>query len=151
MISRDAVVAEARTWAGTPYVHQGRVRGAGVDCVGLVIGVAHALGISTFDTSDYLQQPDPIRMGRLLREHLEVIDIGELARGDIVWVHVADARLAPDPQHLAIITETAPRMMMIHALRRTIKRTDENRVVEHGLDRVWHQRIAGCFRYRGVG
>jgi cell wall-associated NlpC family hydrolase len=29
---RAAVVAEARSWLGTPFHHQGRVKAAGVDC-----------------------------------------------------------------------------------------------------------------------
>ena len=30
------VVATARAWIGTPYVHQASVRGAGCDCLGLL-------------------------------------------------------------------------------------------------------------------
>lgn len=33
---RDWVVAEARSWKGTPYVHKGRVKGVGVDCGGII-------------------------------------------------------------------------------------------------------------------
>ncbi|HMM10451.1 MAG TPA: peptidase, partial [Paracoccus solventivorans] len=29
----------ARGWIGTPYVHQGSVKGAGADCLGLIRGV----------------------------------------------------------------------------------------------------------------
>ena len=36
------VVTEARRWLGVPYVHQGRTR-YGVDCIGLVICVRHAV------------------------------------------------------------------------------------------------------------
>ena len=35
----DAVVAEALDWLGTPYRHQGRRKGVGCDCLGLVLGV----------------------------------------------------------------------------------------------------------------
>jgi NlpC/P60 family putative phage cell wall peptidase len=35
----ERVVAEARLWIGTPYVHQASVRGAGCDCLGLLRGV----------------------------------------------------------------------------------------------------------------
>lgn len=34
-----AVVAVARRWIGTPYVHQQSVRGAGCDCLGLLRGI----------------------------------------------------------------------------------------------------------------
>ena len=37
------IVREARTWLGTPYLHQASVRGAGCDCLGLVRGVWRAL------------------------------------------------------------------------------------------------------------
>lgn len=40
--ARVAVVAEARTWVGTPFHHMNRVKRAGVDCAHLVIGVMEA-------------------------------------------------------------------------------------------------------------
>jgi NlpC/P60 family putative phage cell wall peptidase len=42
---RRAVIAEAARWIGTPYHHQGRVLGAGVDCVTLLCEVYEAAGI----------------------------------------------------------------------------------------------------------
>lgn len=33
------IVAEALTWQGTPYRHQGSCKGVGCDCLGLVLGV----------------------------------------------------------------------------------------------------------------
>ena len=35
----ERVVAIAREWIGTPYVHQASVKGAGCDCLGLLRGV----------------------------------------------------------------------------------------------------------------
>jgi NlpC/P60 family putative phage cell wall peptidase len=42
-MQRAAVVAEARRWLGTPYHHAARVRGSGVDCAQLLIGVFSAV------------------------------------------------------------------------------------------------------------
>ena len=42
---RQAVVAEALTWLRTPYEHQARVKGAGVDCGQLLAGVFAAVGV----------------------------------------------------------------------------------------------------------
>lgn len=42
---RAAVLAEARTWLGTPYHHQGFVKGGGVDCAFLLVEVYHAAGV----------------------------------------------------------------------------------------------------------
>lgn len=42
---RRAVVAEARTWLGTPFHHAARVKGAGVDCCQLLLAVYGALAL----------------------------------------------------------------------------------------------------------
>lgn len=39
VFSRDVVVQNARTWLGTPYRHQHATKGAGCDCLGLILGV----------------------------------------------------------------------------------------------------------------
>ena len=43
MTTRAEIVAEARTWLGTPYQHQASLKGAGCDCLGLVRGLWRAL------------------------------------------------------------------------------------------------------------
>ena len=42
---RDLVCREAMTWLGTPYHHQARVRGAGVDCAMFPAAVYEAAGV----------------------------------------------------------------------------------------------------------
>ncbi|AOZ05969.1 NlpC/P60 family protein [Cupriavidus malaysiensis] len=42
---RQAIATEARTWLGTPYHHQGAVKGAGADCAMLLVEVYHACGL----------------------------------------------------------------------------------------------------------
>ena len=44
---RAAVVAEARTWLGTPYHHHARVKGAGVDCAHLLCAVYENAGVTS--------------------------------------------------------------------------------------------------------
>lgn len=51
---RAAVVAEAETWLGTPWRHAARLKGVGVDCANLVIGVYAGAGlIAPFDPPPY--------------------------------------------------------------------------------------------------
>lgn len=51
---RAAVVEEAKTWLGTPWVHRARLRGVGVDCGQLLIGAYVGAGIiEPFDPGDY--------------------------------------------------------------------------------------------------
>ena len=44
-MNRQDVVTAAREWIDTPFHHQARLKGVGVDCVGLVIGVARELAL----------------------------------------------------------------------------------------------------------
>src|SRR4051812_45789055 len=55
-VSREAVIAEARTWDGVRWVHQGRTR-HGVDCVGLIVNVCWKLGITDYDFKSYGRVP----------------------------------------------------------------------------------------------
>ena len=45
MKERAAVVQEALSWAGTPYHHRARVKGAGVDCGQLLAAVYENAGV----------------------------------------------------------------------------------------------------------
>ncbi len=42
---RHAVVAEARSWIGTPYHHEAHVKGAGVDCAQFIYRVFRNCGL----------------------------------------------------------------------------------------------------------
>lgn len=42
---RPAIVAEALTWRGTPYHHEGRIKGVGVDCGMLIAEVYEQAGV----------------------------------------------------------------------------------------------------------
>lgn len=134
MTTRQDILDESRKWLGTRWVHQGRSR-AGVDCVGLVIRVAHARGLSTFDTADYSRQPDAVRMRALLAEHMEPIAIARAQIGDVLLM-----RFERDPQHVAIVTDIG----IIHAY------AQARRVVEHRLDSVWQGRVVGAYQFKGI-
>lgn len=42
---RQAVIEEAKTWLGTPYHHQGRIKGVGVDCATILCEVYEKVGL----------------------------------------------------------------------------------------------------------
>lgn len=42
---RQAVIDEAQTWLTTPFHHMACLKGAGVDCLGLIYGVYRAVGL----------------------------------------------------------------------------------------------------------
>lgn len=101
MTTRAEVVAQARTWLEpmTPYVHQGRKKYVGVDCIGLPICVAKELGLveENFDINGYTRDPD----GQLLilaRQHMTEIPLGAMLPG-----HVIVLSMQSDPRHFGIL------------------------------------------------
>lgn len=136
------VVAEARRWLDTPYQHQARLRGVGVDCAGLLIGVARALGSVSqdFDIHGYARQPN----GRNFAEHcarlMTPVSAADALPGDVVSIAFGGHEM-----HLAILADYAHGgLSIIHALMRA------RCVVEHRLDDVWLSRIVGWHRLPGV-
>lgn len=139
MTTAMEIVNESRTWLGVRWLHQGRSR-AGVDCIGLVIQVAHALALTDFDTRDYGRYATDETMLDLCRTHLQSVAANATAPGDI-------AVFAFDRQrHIGIIGDypAAGELSLIHA------HAVNRHVVEHRLDAVWQRRIIGRFRFPGV-
>lgn len=52
-MSPEAIVAAARGWVGTPYRHRAATRGAGCDCLGLLVGVLRDQGVAPPDLPLY--------------------------------------------------------------------------------------------------
>lgn len=120
-----AVVAEARAWIGTPFVHQHRVRGMAVDCAGLVIGVSRALGLvpQDFDVTGYAPIPD----GRTLRAYCDahLQPVAHLELGAVVLV----AWRGGPPQHLGIVVDhPSGAWGMVHAESRMHRAVIESRL-----------------------
>ena len=76
--TREAAIAEARTWLGTPYHHRARIKGAGVDCLLLLhevyvrAGVFEAVGIDP-QTIVIPEYPADIMLHRSEETYLEGI------------------------------------------------------------------------------
>jgi NlpC/P60 family putative phage cell wall peptidase len=142
-VNGAAIVAEARTWVGTPWMHQASRKGLATDCIGLVVGVARALGVkeaadydAAIDVRGYGRQPDPAALLAATDKYLQRIEIGEATLGDIFLL-----RFEFDPMHFAILSRLYP-TYIIHALEM------RGAVVEHRVDNVWHSRIMRAYRYR---
>jgi cell wall-associated NlpC family hydrolase len=90
---RGAVVAEARTWIGTPYRHMGRAKGpeGGVDCAQLIWCVFHNvrltpdLPLEPYPRDFMLHQGVERYMGVVLERAHEVV---EPQSGDLVLYRV---------------------------------------------------------------
>jgi cell wall-associated NlpC family hydrolase len=139
MEMRKKIITSARTWLGTPFVHQGRVKGKGCDCLGFIIGVGNEVGIKIknlpikeFDDTNYTKIPD----GKLLKKNLDNLlkpKIKSSAKpGDIFLMNFGG-----NPQHLGIFSDypNSPATAIIHCY------SGSGKVVEHRLDDFWFAKI----------
>jgi len=142
------IVACARGWLGTRFHHQGRLRKTGsnkggVDCLGLLVGVAAELkllapdgtALAAFDDTRYSHQPDTKNLQMQLSRLLEPIAAKNILPGDVILLTVDDS-----PQHLAIVSDMPDGLGMIHAY------AQARSVVEHRLDEWWRKRIQAAFQ-----
>lgn len=136
-VAARAVVTEARTWVGVPWVHQGRSR-CGVDCAGLVVEVARVTHGNAFDVQNYAAQAHDETMRALCDAHMDPLPVGDLAPGDVVVIRFANQR------HMGIVGDyPAPgALSLIHA------NSKVGAVVEHRLDSVWRRLIMAGYRLR---
>lgn len=140
-ITGAQVVAEARKHEGTPFHHQGRLSGVGLDCVGLGVVVARALGVHVTDTTDYPPETDGVALQRALTESCREV------RGPRILGDLLQFRRGRDQWHVGILTELGVPGKMIHAMSRT---DGTGRVVEEPIPVQWSRRCVGVWRLRGV-
>ncbi|HWL57410.1 MAG TPA: peptidase [Paracoccus sp. (in: a-proteobacteria)] len=136
----EHIVAAARGWIGTPYVHQASVKGAGTDCLGLVRGLWREF------CGD-----EPVVMPAYTPDWGEAGAVELLIGGAFHHLHPAEVEAAGDvlifrmrpgaiAKHMGIQARTGAGASFIHAY-------DRHGVVESPLSLPWRARIAGRFRF----
>lgn len=138
------VVAVARGWIGTPYVHQGAMRGAGADCLGLLRGiwleiwgnVPEAVPAYTPDWGEISHEEVLLAAAD---RHLTRVS-GTEQPGDVLVFRMRKGAIA---KHLGIQSRIGAEPAFIHAY-------DRHGVVESPLSQPWRLRIAGRFRFPNV-
>jgi cell wall-associated NlpC family hydrolase len=114
MTTRAEFIATVRSYIGTPYHHQGRLPGVGMDCPGPLILAARAHGIVApdFDVTSYSREPDGHTLKRLLDDNLEPIPFDDAEPGDVLLGRFNGGR----PRHIGILTDnTSGRRYWIEA------------------------------------
>lgn len=131
------IIAAARDAIGTPFRHQGRVSGKALDCAGLVIHVAKAIGADYIDSCGYSRRPANGLLELALDDQpcLERVPLSDRQPGDVLLM-----RFTGDPQHLGICAGEN----IIHSY------SSVGAVCEHRLDDVWATRIVRVYRFRGI-
>lgn len=145
MTQAQTIVTQARTWIGTPFHHQARLKGKGCDCLGLIIGVVDELGLKDkhgqplagYDEVTYSKEPDGAYLTEKLTSLLDEVPIAEAQAGDLALFKVRE-----NPQHMAFLTDYENTLGMVHSY------APARRVVEHRLDDDWKQRLVKVFRWQ---
>jgi NlpC/P60 family putative phage cell wall peptidase len=138
---RNAIVAHARAWIGTPYHHQASRIGVGTDCLGLIRGVFRALYGHEVQpipgyARDWAEGAGEETMLVAARRHLVEIQPTAAIAGDVLIFRYRQPYVA---KHAAILAGPT----IIHAI-------EGAPVSEVPLTDWWHRRIAGAFSFPGV-
>ena len=139
MVTRADVVAEARSWAGVRWLHQGRNR-QGIDCIGLVVVVRKALGIGDYDLAGYPRAPDGTFMSHFFNAGGMRVGILQTLPADLLLF--TDAR---SPCHVGIITaRNGDLLHMIHA------HATRHHVLEEPVLSDWQQKWVAAIQMPGI-
>lgn len=149
MPSRKQVVDKAREYLGTPFQHQGRVKGISCDCVGLPLMIGQELGmidktgalINGQDSADYGPQPFDNGVHEEVKRRCMEKSITDLKEGDLVTIKMPTVAC-----HVGIISRlyvgTRDECLgLIHAY------TPAGKVVETVLSPIMRQKIKGVFEF----
>ncbi len=139
LFDRISIVEEARSWVDVPWRHQGRTR-LGIDCAGLVIVVAKALRLSTFDISNYRREPKRDQFIGHFRSNMREKQVVDRLPGDVLLI-----RDQMFTCHSAIVDREGEQEYMIHAF------ATRRKVVREPLTADWIDRCTHCFAYPECG
>lgn len=129
----EQIAARALGFVGTPFRHQGRLPGVGLDCLGVVV---FACGASTHDRREYGRLPDARALRAALDERFERLGAASLQEapiGAILAFHFAKRRAL---RHLGVRVADG----FVHA--------DEFRVRVEPIAEPWLSRFEGAYRWR---
>lgn len=127
----SSLIAAARACLGTPFHHQGRLAGVGLDCIGLIVVALGQVGVAVQDRTDYAPRPDGVSLLAALEAH-GARRVDAIEAGDILLF-----RYDHQPQHVALASGAES---MIHAF------APAGRVVETALGAYWRRRLVGIYR-----
>ncbi len=128
---RKTLIDEARTWLGTPWKHNQRVKGHGIDCVNFLHEIASVSGIELpAIPKRYTRNVVGNSISSYLSQVFKPITLAQCQSGDILVFHWGNTG-----HHVGIVTGTTPCITFIHA------DNSLGSVVEQNLDTVLLTRL----------
>ena len=136
-MTRAQIIAAARELLGTPWAHQGRTPGVGIDCAGVVVHILRLNGID-YDVAGYAYEPN----GELTL-HADAC-LTRIPREGFQPADVLVFRIKRLPQHVALATDKG----ILHSFNRGAGTL--SRVVETGLTEQWRAHIVAAYKFPWV-
>lgn len=133
-MTREQILSAARELIGTPWAHQGRTPGVGIDCAGVVLHILKLNGI-TYDVSGYPYEPN----GELTL-HADAC-LTRIPKAAFQPADVLVFRIKRLPQHVALATDKG----ILHSFNRGASTL--SRVVETGLTDQWRAHIVAAYKF----
>ena len=139
----EQVVAIARSWIGTPYVHQASVRAAGTDCLGLIRGIwrevygAEPETVPPYSADWGEMGRDEVLMQGAMRHLVAVPRNAPEEPGQVLLFRMREGAIA---KHLGLLVQLGERPSFVHAY-------DRHGVIETPYGAAWRQRVVGRFRF----
>jgi NlpC/P60 family putative phage cell wall peptidase len=136
------VVASARSWLGTPYVHQASCRGGGCDCLGLLRGIwrdvvgAEPESVPAYSMDWSEPQGDERLWGAGLR-HFLAKPLTDEEPGDVLLFRMRDGSVA---KHVGVQARVGQFPSFIHAY-------SGHGVIESALSVPWARRVVARFAF----
>lgn len=141
-VSREDIIAAARRWIDTPYLHQASLIHVGCDCLGLVRGVWREVVGEEPErappyTADWAEAQGAETLLDAARRHFEPVAPGAFRAGDVLAFRF---RTHLPAKHLGIATSATH---MVHA-------HSGAAVSEVAIGAHWRKCLAGAFAFPGL-
>lgn len=96
------IAEKALAYIGTPFVHQARVPGHGLDCVGVFVCAARECGIPIEDFTTYGRDSDPVTLLSRFKKDFNQIQFEDRVKDDVLLFWILNREL---PQHIGILID----------------------------------------------
>lgn len=129
---REDLVNAAIAMVGTPFHAQGRARGIGLDCIGLVVCAAHQCGFVPDDRAAYPMRPDGTLKPALDTQLIRVA--GRPQAGDVLLMAFDGA----EPHHVALYVGNGE---IVHAY------VQARKVVKQQYTDFWKSKVVAVYQF----
>lgn len=138
----DAIVRLARSWIGTPYVHQASAKAAGCDCLGLIRGLWREMygqepQKAPAYTMDWSEPQGREALWQAAARHLVEQPDGCAMPGDVLLFRMRQGAVA---KHVGIAANVGRAPTFIHSY-------SGHGVIESALTAPWQRRVVARFAF----